>query len=233
MADNSVKSVNLTVTELLVLLSLKKIPSIYGLFAEKENEITQSQVNEALFRMTKKGIIIPGEGSIKIKDSVEMILKDIAKAKKIVTVSSAEETVPEQCIYVGDERILLRFSGNGSNHVHISRLPAADIAQTLMDSGFSLENNVSSLIMGDGRVNNPNDSFKKFFGLSKEEILNQNNVKAVAMAYSLTDEKVISQVALVTEGMEDYLIFDNDMEHSVYQYCDSILTKYLFLIMED
>lgn len=227
------KSVNLTIVELLVLLSLKKVSSIYGLFEEDDNDIDKKDVNESLFKMIKKGILIQKDNVLSVNATVDMILDDIINATKILTVSGKEETVPEQSIYIGKNKVLLRFDGNGSKRVHIRTMDTSSIIETIMNCGFSLTTNVSSLIVGEGKVDDPDESFKTLFETKRNLVLEQQFVSSVATLSDISTQTKLSQITLLNKGIEDYIVYDDNASHEVYQYSDEMLEKYMGILLEE
>lgn len=221
------KSVNLTVTEFLILMSLKKVSSVCSLFAEDEKDYSQRDINEALFRMGRKGIVEKGDNGVRIKNSVDELLNKIIDADSIVLISTKDSAIPEQCVYIGKELVLLRFDGNESRRVHIRNMEKSNLIQAVMDCGFIMNNNASKLIIGDGRIENNDESDKSLFEQDKNHIFSRENTKAVAMKYRINDMQKISQITLLSKGLEDYIIYDSNNENTTYVYSDDILVNLL------
>lgn len=226
------KSVNLTVIEFLILMSLKKVPSVCSLFAEDEKDYTQRDVNEALFRMGRKGIVEKSDNGVRIKNSVSSLLDEIIESDRIIMISVKDDSIPEQCVYIGKNIVLLRFDGNESRRIHIRRMEKNEVVTDVMDCGFMMNNNVSRLIVGDGRMENSDANAKVMFEKDKDNLFKQDGIRAVAMKYRISDMQKLSQITLVTKGLEDCIIYDTGNENAAYFYSGNILEELLKKEME-
>lgn len=218
------KGFSFTTTELLVLLALKKAKGIYGLFDDNA-ELSQKDINEIVFHLFKNGILDRNGDEFIISDEVSDILDDIIGAKRLIVFSASDESMYEQCAYVGKRSVYLRFDGSDSKRVHIYPADLNELAESVVDSGWGIE---SILPSTDSVIADDMDSITEDLDiqtLSKQEILSKASVHSLIEVVELKNNTVTSKVIVFCKGVDDYIICNNGNESKVYRYTEELIRK--------
>lgn len=219
-------------TELEILLAIKGTKELFGFQLGTQGKMEQGQLNQHLFEMTRKEIVYAEKNKILINPEIELLVKQIIDAEKMLVLSEKAEKYPEWCIYVGKEAVSIQLCGQYDDIVRLEKIILSDLPNWIVSAGFRMEQILKdSTLYQQEQIECQEleelaeNSFKK----EKNEVLVQNGICACLLMFSMITQKKEQQILLCSKGMEDYITVSNGVVDDIYAYSER---KLLYVICE-
>ncbi|MBQ0028680.1 MAG: hypothetical protein KBS96_08785 [Lachnospiraceae bacterium] len=212
------KSYNLSMNELLVLLAMKNARQLYGVF-DKDFELPdEAEVNRIIFNLVKRGIVEIDEHA-RMRDDIGDLIENIRDAGMLLIATSADESIRDMAFYIGKKNTFLRFTGVETERVRIEEAADSELSRILFESEWMIENNTSDMVVGDGLIKD-SELCKDLFERGKNELCEVQGVKASLILMDIADGKKMAHLLLVQDILSDYIVVDDGLDRSVFQFSD-------------
>jgi len=217
--------------ELKLLLLLKGTTSLYGFSLEEAKEIGQQEVNRCIFELSKKKYLSVQGNQLVIADEIDELVSGLITAKKVLIVSSKDESVPESCIYLGKRAVISHAVGK---HIRMEYVEIDDVYDKLIASGFEIvteEEAVRELVSDESKLNVNDEEYllalsNELYLLDKHELNKREEISHYFYSLQLGNKSKECQVVLLTIGFRDYFIVSDGGKGEVYTYSKESLKKW-------
>lgn len=223
------KAYNFSTNELFVLLSIKGGKNVRGVFNQQNICFNRRIVNEVVFSLIKKGILIR-DTELSVIDDVAELLDGIISAEKLIVFSTRDESKPEQCVYVGDKCIYMRMDEK-AERVSLTRYSIDEAVEVVCENGFEIKTIINSVeVVNDTPIKLDAGSF---FQYEKMELFEKNpDVTALAIVIRTVSGDKEGQMVLYSEKLDDYVACESAEKSVAYKYSLALLKELLIREME-
>ena len=208
--------------ELAILFSLKGMKELYGFDLNVSGTVDKGRVNQSLFELSRKSVIVCDNKIVKIQEDIDNLLNVIMSAKKIVFFADKMKEKPEQSFYIGEQIVNVCIFGQTGENVRVELISEEELPEKLVQKGFYLEQIIENdfgyfkdEIISDSELM---DIVERGFRSDKNQVWDQSEIKACLIIMSIFTRKKEEQILLFSRNMEDYIAISDMCGHRIYEY---------------
>lgn len=220
-----IASLNFSIQEFAVLLSCCKVKTIYGLFTKDMFELQKNDVENIVFALTKKGILTVKDNVIEVRSDVRKYIYSFANYKKVISITSSNEFLPERSLYVSDVLLEIIFKGLETDRIMIIVSDKDQLTERLEECGFGIDSfidrEVSDKECTDKKILK---TAKKLATSKREDVLKTEGVVSLA---SVHDKEGTHQLILFKQEFDKYIFIDSEVHHYSKDKLSEIVSKFV------
>lgn len=222
MTDRIEKAYCLKEEEIAVLLSLKGVRQLLGFQMGGSTDMNREELCRILFGMAKQNILSVSGNQIQMEEDVDVLLKDMAEAESVLFLTGGEE-YPECCIYAGKNLIFVCPLGQNGKIYRLESVARQKAWQKMRECGWAVPGVLKKPQIDqkdEEEFHKIQELAKTLYSQKKETILQREEVKCCLMQYAVPKVRKTRQLLIVSDVLDDYLIWSDEEQNSVYLYSD-------------
>lgn len=207
--------------ELAVLLSVKGVDRLYGMWMEDIRDSDQALVYRTLFELEKKKIISVCGNHLTIHPIISGMLEDMGNAGKALLHFGGTDRNCRQCIYLGSRAALLSRHGERGGMKRMQSIPLDMLAEKICEYGFYLKEMVSDeSLFYDAELAKPElgERADGMFAKEPDEWERWEGMRECLRMVLTENGKCIRQYLLIREKLNDYIAVTDENGSHVYAY---------------
>lgn len=204
--------------EFAVLLTAMGYKQLYGYHLQSMENVEEQQVNQALFSMARKGIILPGEEGFLITGEYRSMLQYLMKATQLLVVADREQRFPELYLYVSDKVVALQSYGQSGIMLKLELWDRTEAVDRLMQWGFCIESSLQVTVPSYGEEAEYRTDTPELFELGKKQLLERREINMLLLDLDIMSRRKNSQIMVLRHGVEDQIVTENRTEMRRYRY---------------
>lgn len=218
MLEKTEQAYYLTKTEFSVLAGLKGMTRIYGFqFPEAEN-MTQTDVYQALNALVGRGLVKNMESYFVLAEKTEELFSIISTVKYMDIIYSEFQSFPMQCIYVGEKTVIAQMDGTQNKYIRLELILNEELGDYLEQRGFLPMQPEMAYIQGD-----------------EEELRLPETVQksTVIECHDIGLSVVVSTICIITQPLYDLILVQGLEADQLFYYSKEKICELLFMNLEE
>ncbi len=213
--------------ELAILLSAMGQKELYGYPLPTIHNTNERQIHQAIFEMTRKGILEVTDKGIQVQSFYAEMMKSLIQAEQLWVYSDAEQYQAEIFLYIAERAIMLQAQSQTGNIIRIEIWNRSEISERLLQRGLKrqsfLEKEINPFNIKLENMKELETEIALLFSLSKEALLEQKKIISAIQIYNIAKKSKYLQLVLLNDKLEDFIVVNDSDKNEIYPYSDTCM----------